>query len=166
LHLIYRHDRLPHPSRLIPTKVRPENRERPKSPFFGKKKFGWYLTGIGLLFHFLSYIIFATSDRISFSFLFSFSLSIFLIIAGVSYFFWQTLKSQSFEWRPKRIILIRHGESEGNVDKTVYARIPDSLVRLTALGKKQAEDCGRRIADIIPSNETIRFFGMFVIFEV
>jgi len=24
--------------------------------------------------------------------------------------------------RPKRIILIRHGESMGNVDKTVYAR--------------------------------------------
>jgi hypothetical protein len=30
--------------------------------------------------------------------------------------------------RPKRIILIRHGESEGNVDSTKYATVPDNKV--------------------------------------
>lgn len=150
---------MPHPSRLIPTKVRPENRERPSSLFFGLKKVAWSLIAFGLFLHFFSYLLFTSSPSISLSFLVCFSSSFFFIIAGVAWFFWQTLEAQTVEWRPKRIILIRHGESEGNVDKTVYARIPDSLVRLTSLGKKQAEDCGRRIADIIPGNETIRFFG-------
>ncbi len=27
--------------------------------------------------------------------------------------------------KPKRILLARHGESVGNVDKSAYARIPD-----------------------------------------
>ena len=40
--------------------------------------------------------------------------------------------------RPRRIILIRHGESEGNVDSTVYSRTPDHAVELTSKGIKQA----------------------------
>ena len=45
---------------------------------------------------------------------------------------------QSFEERPKRIILIRHGESEGNTDSRAYARTPDSKIRLTERGFAQA----------------------------
>jgi len=51
--------------------------------------------------------------------------------------------------KPKRIILIRHGESQGNVDKTVYAKTPDYAVRLTEKGIKQAEVAGRNINTII-----------------
>ena len=39
--------------------------------------------------------------------------------------------------RPKRIILIRHAESEGNVDETVYQRKPDHRIELTEKGKQQ-----------------------------
>ncbi|CAI7858268.1 unnamed protein product [Closterium sp. NIES-54] len=33
--------------------------------------------------------------------------------------------------RPHRIILVRHGQSEGNVDEAAYTRIPDSKIALT-----------------------------------
>ncbi|MEV0259759.1 histidine phosphatase family protein [Streptomyces sp. NPDC050617] len=44
--------------------------------------------------------------------------------------------------RPRRIVLIRHGESEGNVDDTVYEREPDHALSLTEAGRKQAEEAG------------------------
>lgn len=47
--------------------------------------------------------------------------------------------------RPRRIILVRHGESEGNVDESVYTRVPDPKIGLTNRGKVQAEQCGERI---------------------
>ncbi|MBU7600308.1 histidine phosphatase family protein [Streptomyces sp. P38-E01] len=47
--------------------------------------------------------------------------------------------------RPRRIVLIRHGESEGNVDDTVYEHVPDHALRLTALGREQAEGAGARL---------------------
>ena len=40
--------------------------------------------------------------------------------------------------RPKRIILIRHGNSEGNADRERYATIPDHALNLTAEGEQQA----------------------------
>ena len=48
--------------------------------------------------------------------------------------------------RPKRIILVRHGESEANVDPVVYSRTPDHLIHLTAEGRAQARDAGAKIA--------------------
>ena len=38
---------------------------------------------------------------------------------------------------PKRIILVRHGESMGNVDETIYSRVPDPQIRLTDRGREQ-----------------------------
>ena len=32
---------------------------------------------------------------------------------------------------PRRIILVRHGESEGNVDESMYCRVPDPKISLT-----------------------------------
>lgn len=45
--------------------------------------------------------------------------------------------------QPKRIVLIRHAESIGNVDSSVYARIPDNKLHITERGKQQAyvRDC-------------------------
>ena len=42
--------------------------------------------------------------------------------------------------RPRRIVLVRHGESEGNADDTVYERVPDHALELTATGRR----AGRR----------------------
>lgn len=46
------------------------------------------------------------------------------------------------EHRPRRIVLVRHGESEGNVDDTVYERVPDHRLSLTERGFAQAERTG------------------------
>ncbi len=59
--------------------------------------------------------------------------------------------------RPQRIILIRHGQSEGNVDKTVYKQKPDFAVNLTALGRQQAENAGKRLRDIT-GDERVWFY--------
>ena len=42
--------------------------------------------------------------------------------------------------RPKRIFLIRHGESIGNINRHSYEKIPDNRIFLTEKGKKQAKD--------------------------
>ncbi|KAH7550238.1 hypothetical protein JRO89_XS13G0159100 [Xanthoceras sorbifolium] len=51
--------------------------------------------------------------------------------------------------RPRRIILVRHGQSEGNLDESVYTRIPDPKIALTEKGKAEAEACGTRIREMI-----------------
>ena len=51
---------------------------------------------------------------------------------------------------PKRIILVRHGQSEGNVDKTLYAHVPDSAIPLTATGFEQGMECGRQLRKLLP----------------
>ncbi|MFF2862346.1 histidine phosphatase family protein [Streptomyces rubiginosohelvolus] len=47
--------------------------------------------------------------------------------------------------RPQRIVLVRHGESEGNADDTVYEREPDHALRLTATGLRQAREAGEQL---------------------
>ena len=51
--------------------------------------------------------------------------------------------------KPNRIILIRHGESEGNVDKNKYMTIPDYALNLTPNGIEQAQKAGGEIKAII-----------------
>lgn len=46
---------------------------------------------------------------------------------------------------PKRIFLVRHAESEGNVDNTAYSYLPDPRVPLTARGWQQAMQAGDRL---------------------
>jgi hypothetical protein len=45
-----------------------------------------------------------------------------------------------------RIILIRHGESLGNIDERAYATTADWRIPLTELGREQARNAGRLIA--------------------
>lgn len=59
--------------------------------------------------------------------------------------------------RPKRIILIRHGESEGNADKRRLEVIPDYVHGLTAKGVEQASAAGNKIHKII-GNETVHAY--------
>ena len=43
--------------------------------------------------------------------------------------------------------LVRHAQSEANVDKSLYTKIPDSKIALTELGIKQAEATGAFFVD-------------------
>src|SRR4029450_6822399 len=47
--------------------------------------------------------------------------------------------------RPRRIILVRHGESEGNIDDTIYETVPDHALSLTPKGLEQVTATGRRL---------------------
>ncbi|XP_057511037.1 phosphoglycerate mutase-like protein AT74H [Actinidia eriantha] len=55
--------------------------------------------------------------------------------------------------RPRRIILVRHGQSEGNVDESVYTRVADPKIGLTQKGIVEAEACGRRIREMIKKDQ-------------
>ncbi len=59
--------------------------------------------------------------------------------------------------KPKRIILVRHGESAGNVDRGVYERIPDYKIPLTQRGREQAYACGLELK-AITGNESCFFY--------
>lgn len=41
--------------------------------------------------------------------------------------------------KPKRIILIRHGESAANIDKHLFGQVPDYTIELTENGRLQAQ---------------------------
>mmetsp|Transcript_76342 Transcript_76342/g.210753 ORF Transcript_76342/g.210753 Transcript_76342/m.210753 type:complete len:358 (+) Transcript_76342:98-1171(+) len=58
---------------------------------------------------------------------------------------------------PKRIILVRHGESEGNADHSLYRSTGDNLIELTPAGSLQAQEAGRRIKGII-GEESVHIF--------
>lgn len=50
--------------------------------------------------------------------------------------------------KPKSIFLIRHGESAGNVDKSVYKTVPDWQVPLTERGIQQALEAGKELYNL------------------
>lgn len=54
-----------------------------------------------------------------------------------------------------KIILIRHGQSESNVDRTILLKKDffDNMVSLTELGKEQAQDTGERVSKNIKFNK-------------
>jgi broad specificity phosphatase PhoE len=60
--------------------------------------------------------------------------------------------------RPRRIILIRHAQSEANNDPKVYIEKPDHRHGLTSEGKAQAMKAGERLAGLLKSDP----FGVFV----
>uniref|UniRef100_A0A7S1XZL4 Uncharacterized protein n=1 Tax=Phaeomonas parva TaxID=124430 RepID=A0A7S1XZL4_9STRA len=51
--------------------------------------------------------------------------------------------------RPARIILVRHGESAGNVDPQAYVNTPDWKIPLTKKGWKDARLAGQQIKEIV-----------------
>ena len=60
--------------------------------------------------------------------------------------------------RAKRIILIRHGESEGNVDESAYVNTADWQIRLTQKGKDQAHYAGKKLRELLKDDESIFFY--------
>lgn len=59
--------------------------------------------------------------------------------------------------KPKRIILIRHGESEANVDRYLFGRVPDYTIELTDRGRQQAEEAGKRLKALV-GDESVYFY--------
>jgi broad specificity phosphatase PhoE len=60
--------------------------------------------------------------------------------------------------KPKRIILVRHGESQGNADPNHYETVPDYALHLTESGTQQALAAGKHISDLI-GTESVRAYA-------
>jgi len=50
---------------------------------------------------------------------------------------------------PNRVIMVRHGQSEGNVNEHLYTNKPDNLIQLTKLGWHQARMSGKALRNQI-----------------
>lgn len=51
--------------------------------------------------------------------------------------------------KPSNIFIVRHGQSTGNVDKTIYREQPDYSLMLTELGIQQAREVGNKLIEQI-----------------
>ncbi|KAI0112135.1 histidine phosphatase superfamily [Nemania sp. FL0031] len=60
--------------------------------------------------------------------------------------------------RPRLIIIIRHGQSEGNKNRDIHQTIPDHRVKLTPDGWAQARDAGRRLRAMLRPDDTLQFY--------
>jgi broad specificity phosphatase PhoE len=59
--------------------------------------------------------------------------------------------------KPKRIILVRHGESQGNRNREVYATVPDYALQLTEQGIRQAREAGEQLRTMI-GDQSVFFY--------
>ena len=59
--------------------------------------------------------------------------------------------------KPKHIILIRHGESEANIDRYLFGKVPDYTIELTAKGQQQAREAGKALKTLV-GNESLYFY--------
>ena len=59
--------------------------------------------------------------------------------------------------KPKRIILVRHGQSLGNADPDHYETTPDYALHLTEQGVVQAQAAGGQILDLI-GDESVKAY--------
>lgn len=66
----------------------------------------------------------------------------------------QSCSGSNHKQLPKRIILIRHGESEGNLDTATYTTTPDNKIPLTPLGIIQARQAGNRLYNIVSNDHS------------
>ena len=64
--------------------------------------------------------------------------------------------------KPNRIILIRHGESQGNIDINQYITVPDYALNLTAKGIEQSKRAGDKIKEIIGSESIHVYLSPYV----
>ena len=64
---------------------------------------------------------------------------------------------------PKRIILVRHGESRGNLDTAAYSTTPDNKLPLTPLGLAQARQAGNHLHNIISDDDNKNWMVYFYV---
>lgn len=62
---------------------------------------------------------------------------------------------------PERIILVRHGQSEANVDAGIYTIKGDNKIELTELGSRQACEAGRRLQELVGDEPVHMFISPF-----
>ena len=60
--------------------------------------------------------------------------------------------------KPKNIFLVRHGQSEGNVNYEFYNQKPDYTLQLTELGKEQALEAGKNLIEKIGFDKKVMFY--------
>ena len=63
--------------------------------------------------------------------------------------------------KPQRIFIVRHAQSQGNIDKNIYKDIPDYALRLTSTGEEQARNAGISISSIIKSQSVQYYVSSF-----
>lgn len=64
--------------------------------------------------------------------------------------------TQQLKGRPMRLIFVRHGESEANVDRTITTTVPDHMLHLTESGRQQALDAGTRLKGLV-GDQSVKF---------
>ncbi|MEO3753963.1 histidine phosphatase family protein [Streptomyces sp. B6B3] len=64
--------------------------------------------------------------------------------------------------RPRRIVLLRHGESQGNHDDSVYERVPDHALALTEKGRRQARLAGERLHEVFGRERVSAYVSPYV----
>ncbi|GBG26831.1 Serine/threonine-protein phosphatase Pgam5, mitochondrial, partial [Hondaea fermentalgiana] len=66
------------------------------------------------------------------------------------------------KWRlPQTVILLRHGESLGNVRENAYRVIPDWCIPLTEEGKMQARRASKDIVELIGSRKVVIYYSPY-----
>mmetsp|Transcript_21491 Transcript_21491/g.63432 ORF Transcript_21491/g.63432 Transcript_21491/m.63432 type:complete len:323 (+) Transcript_21491:33-1001(+) len=61
-------------------------------------------------------------------------------------------------YRPRRIVLIRHGQSAGNIDEEAYTTTPDWRIPLTAHGRAEAQGAGRKLRALLEERSGARAY--------
>ncbi|WP_447005520.1 histidine phosphatase family protein [Saccharothrix isguenensis] len=61
-----------------------------------------------------------------------------------------------------RIILLRHGQSLGNVDESEYCRVPDHALPLTGVGEEEAKAAGPRIKGLLNGDPAAVYVSPYV----
>ncbi|ORX88437.1 alpha-ribazole phosphatase [Basidiobolus meristosporus CBS 931.73] len=60
--------------------------------------------------------------------------------------------------RPRKIILLRHGESVANLDKSIHRVVPDHKIKLTKKGLDQAREAGHRLQKELGPSDRLQFY--------
>jgi broad specificity phosphatase PhoE len=71
------------------------------------------------------------------------------------------LRDEIWKGLPKRIIFLRHGESEGNVNHSVYLNKSDCQLELTKKGKNQAHAAGKMLKRLLGNENVVAYVSPF-----
>lgn len=64
--------------------------------------------------------------------------------------------------KPKKIFLIRHGESVANNDRNIYHQLSNHKIPLSVNGMKQAQECGKQLRDKLVSKNIFFYLSPFL----
>lgn len=66
------------------------------------------------------------------------------------------------KWRlPREVILLRHGESLGNIRESTYRVIPDWSIPLTEQGRLEAKHAAKGIVDVIGKRKVVIYYSPY-----